>query len=166
MSANSLPSAARYTHHGVLMRVLNWIAPAPTPIRGRSAGAVQRTFEDAVRVFEADLLPTIKPKAATRYRVSIKALMKSFAGLSISAITTSNLQQFVSMRRQDGVQGTTIRRDLACLSLIMQQITSRGWLRANPCETSISEASRRRRPGPDTCRRRKRTTSLVKIILW
>jgi hypothetical protein len=32
------------------------------------------TFDDVMRAFEAQSLPSLKAKAATRYRVSIKAL--------------------------------------------------------------------------------------------
>jgi integrase/recombinase XerD len=129
------PSTARSIPiRGAYMRVLDWLFP---PVKSGASpllttSVTEMTFEDAVRMFETDFLPTIKPKAATRYRVSVKALIRSFAGVPISEITTSNLTQFVSVRRQDGVQGATIRRDLACLSSILQQARLKGWVRENP----------------------------------
>ena len=111
MIAISASPARSIPIRGAYMRVLDWMFP---PVKSGASpvlttSAAEMTFEDAVRVFETDFLPTIKPKSATRYRVSSKALMRSFAGIPVSRITTSNLQQFITARRQDGVQGATIR---------------------------------------------------------
>ena len=152
MIAVSPSTAPSIPIRGAYMRVLDWLFP---PVKSGASpvlttSATEMTFEDAVRVFETDFLPTIKPKAATRYRVSSKALMRSFAGLSVAAITTSNLLQFISVRRQDGVQGATIRRDLACLSSILHQVKPRGWLRKNPLRDLDLMISTSHHPGLGT----------------
>ena len=148
MFANSQPTISSHFLHGRIVRVLSGLLslPAsfrskfgdrlwPSPMLDQQCREARYTFDDAVRVFETDFLPTIKPKAATRYRVSIKALMRSFSGVPIAGIATSNLMQFIAVRRTEGVQGSTIKRDLACLSLILQLATSKGWVLANPVRT-------------------------------
>jgi hypothetical protein len=57
--------------------------------------------------------------------------------------------QFISVRRTEGVQGSTVRRDLACLFSILQLAKAKGWLRKNPVQdldlSVIEQASSRTR---------------------
>ena len=97
--------------------------PAPPPKR--------YSFEDLVRLFEREYLISLKPRSAKRYRVSIKALRRSFGGLYLDEISKPRILEFVGMRREEGVTGATIRRDLTCLSSMIEQAKLWEWMDIN-----------------------------------
>lgn len=110
-------------------RLTKWIAK----LEGLNFGEKEdHSFDEAALKFTAEHLPTLKPKSALRYNVSIDALVRSFEGVALSKVTSSTLLAFVNMRREDGVKPPTIRRDLNCLSSIMGLAIEWEWIEANP----------------------------------
>ncbi len=74
------------------------------------------TFNEVVEAFAEIHFPRIKPTSARRYAVSILSLADIFDGVLWDEITPAKLNAFVDHRWADEVTGSTIRRDLACLS--------------------------------------------------
>ena len=95
-------------------------------------GRTRRTFEDAVHRFAQEHLPTLKPKSAERYRVSLRALAPTLKGLYLDEITKARLTDFITVRQRAKVTGATIRRDLACLSSMLELAKSWDWIGSNP----------------------------------
>jgi hypothetical protein len=77
----------------------------------------KRTYAEAEDRFIREHLTTIKPRAAMRYGVSLKHLSGHFGHMTLDQIGSAELSSFETRRRGDGVTASTIRRDLACLSL-------------------------------------------------
>src|SRR5262249_55439607 len=82
-------------------------------------GRTRHTFEESTYRFAQEHLPTIKPKSAERYRVSLRALAPTLNGLYLDEITKGRLGTFIAGRQRGGVTGATIRRDLTCLSSML-----------------------------------------------
>ena len=78
-------------------------------------GKPRHTYNDVMARFVREHFPTLKPGAAKRYGVSIKALTTEFDGKYIDGIDRTLLADFVSKRKRS-VKDPTILRDLACLS--------------------------------------------------
>lgn len=85
-------------------------------------------FDQAVRAFIVEYLPTLKPSSATRYGVSLKWLADKFANVFIDEIGREELSGFESWRRAIGASNPTIRRDLACLSSLFTFCEDREWI--------------------------------------
>lgn len=102
-------------------------------------------FREAVRVFIAEHLPTLKPSAARRYGVSIKWLNDKFGDGFLDGIDRKALAEFESVRRSHGASAPTIRRDLACLSSILTTCEDKDWLEegSNPVRGFMKRRSKR-----------------------
>lgn len=123
------------------------------------------TFDEAATKFIDEHLPTIKPRSADRYIVSIANLTRTFEGMDLEKITSAALNDFVSMRRADRVppppnkkprqakdkpekprkliSSPTIRRDLACLSSIFGMAIEWEWIEVNPVGPFLRRMKRR-----------------------
>lgn len=103
----------------------------------------RRTFDDAMLKFDDEHLPTLRPRAAQRYRTSIVHLTDSFEGLFLDQITSAKLAEFEAKRRADGVSAPTIRRDLACLSSMFGCCIDWEWLDVNPVGAYLRRRKKR-----------------------
>src|SRR5581483_4043853 len=103
----------------------------------------RRTFEETAKRFIDEHLTTLKPSAAKRYGVSLKQLVRTFAGTTIEKIGTAELSEFETRRRTDGVKPGSIRRDLACLSSMLTSAVDWEWIDVNPVPAYLKRRSRR-----------------------
>lgn len=78
-------------------------------------GKARHTFEDLARRFMTEHLPTIKPSSRRRYLMSLKALEPHFTGKFLDQIGRKEISDFIASRGKL-VTGSSVRRDLACLS--------------------------------------------------
>lgn len=78
-------------------------------------GKPRYTFDALVERFIAEHLPTIKPSSQRRYLMSLRALAPYFEGQYLDEIGRKQISDFISARRRT-VTGSSVRRDLACLS--------------------------------------------------
>ncbi len=92
----------------------------------------KRSFNDAAERFGIEHFKELKPKSAKRYFVSIANLLKTFDGVLLDDITSARLNEFEQSRKAQGVSQSTIRRDLACLSVIFSSAEEWEWASANP----------------------------------
>ncbi|SRR5579883_283130 len=92
----------------------------------------RRTFDEAMLKFIDEHLPTLKPKAAQRYRVSAVHLTNAFEGRFIDDLGSAEFMEFETTRRRAGAKPPTIRRDFACLSSMMSCCIDWEWIDANP----------------------------------
>jgi integrase/recombinase XerD len=95
-------------------------------------GRTRQTFDEVAYRFAQEHLPTLKPRSAERYRVSLRALAPTFKGLCLDEITKTRLASFISQRRKTGLAGATVRRDIACLSSMFELAKSWDWITTNP----------------------------------
>lgn len=103
----------------------------------------RRSFEETAQRFIAEHLTSIKPMAAKRYGVSLKQLVRLFAGSTIEKIGSAELSAFETLRRTDGVTASSIRRDLACLSSMLTSAIDWEWIEANPVPSYLRRRARR-----------------------
>ena len=54
-------------------------------------------------------------RSIKRYEASIKNLKKKFIGKTLLAITSSEIEDYISFRKDEGAQNATINRELMCL---------------------------------------------------
>lgn len=92
----------------------------------------KRSFNDAAERFGLEHFKELKPKSARRYFVSIANLLKTFDGVLLDDITSGRLNDFEQARKAQGVSQSTIRRDLACLSVIFSSAEEWEWTSSNP----------------------------------
>lgn len=100
------------------------------------SGRPRVSFREAVKQFVQHHFPTLKPKAAQRYGVSLKWLGDVFGGMYIDQISRKHLAEFEDARRRMAVRNKpearvsspTIRRDLSCLSSVLTFCEDREWL--------------------------------------
>lgn len=102
----------------------------------------ERTLNEAVDRWVDEHLPTLKPSAAERYRVSLVHLIEHFDQTPIHAIRSARLNDFEQMRRSHGVTGTTIRRDLGCLSSLVSSCEMWEWVEVNPVKAYMRNRAR------------------------
>lgn len=104
----------------------------------------RRTLDDAVERFIKEHFPTLKPKTKIRYRTSIKHLMDHFGGVTMDQVK-GKLPDFEAARRARGVSSSTIRRDLACLSVIFASAIDWEWLddSGNPVQSFMRRRAKR-----------------------
>lgn len=103
----------------------------------------RRSFEETAKKFIAEHLTAIKPGAAKRYGVSLKQLVRTFAGKTIESIGSAELSEFETLRRTDGVTASSIRRDLACLSSMLTSAVDWEWIDVNPVPAYLKRRARR-----------------------
>lgn len=94
-----------------------------------------RTFNTAAERFGREHFKNLKPKTRKRYLVSIANLLEEFDRVSLSDITSSRLYDFEIRRAADNVSGSTIIRDLACLSSIFTLAEVWEWADRNPVKS-------------------------------
>lgn len=92
----------------------------------------RRTFNEAAERFGEEHFPNLKPKSAKRYLVSIANLLVHLDGAFMHEIGTARLGEIERARKKGGVSNSTIRRDLACLSVIFTKCEEWEWVTANP----------------------------------
>lgn len=102
-------------------------------------------FNEAAQRFVREHLTTLKPSGAKRYGVSLKALSLHFGGKGLVDITKAELSAFETQRRQDGVSSGTIRRDLSCLSSMLESATDWEWIEdgSNPVPSFMRRRAKR-----------------------
>lgn len=84
---------------------------------GHARGDVPRhRFEEAVERYFSET--RVKPKTLRSYRSNSRTLGAIFDALHLDEITRRVIAEFVSARKRAGVTDTTIRRDLAFLSVV------------------------------------------------
>lgn len=86
------------------------------------------TFEEAVKRFIGEHLPTLKPSSARRYGISLKWLADKFEAVYLDQITRDKLAEFETWRRSAGTAAPTVRRDLACLSSLLASCEEWNWI--------------------------------------
>lgn len=90
------------------------------------------TFDDAALKFQEKHYKTLKPKSQLRYTVSLVNLANSFHGVPLEDIGSALLSEFVEARQEDGVEDSTILRDLGCLSSVFSKAEEWEWIDRNP----------------------------------
>lgn len=103
----------------------------------------RRSYAEAEEKFIREHLTTIKPRAATRYGVSLKHLSEHFAGKMLHQITSAELSAFETKRRTQGVRPGTIRRDLACLSSLLESCIDWEWTETNIVPSYLRRRAKR-----------------------
>lgn len=121
-------------------------------------GKPRRTFDDLALSFIERHLPTIKPRSAQRYGVSMSAMTDYFEGLYLDEITSAKLAEFVDKRREAGIRipdkligkrapkaisPSAIRRDLACLSSMFGCAIEWEWVEHNPVPAFMKARKKR-----------------------
>jgi integrase len=97
----------------------------------------KRTFNQAAERFGEEHFPNLKPATRTRYTVSVANLLQDFNGVNLDAIEAVKLGEFERRRKAMGVTSATIRRDLACLSVIFTLAEGWVWVKGNPVKPYI-----------------------------
>lgn len=104
----------------------------------------KRTFNEAAERFGQEHFKELKPKSARRYFVSIANLLKSFDGVLLEDITSARLNEFEQARKAQGVSASTIRRDLACLSVIFSFAEEWEWVTSNPVKPFLRNRKKKK----------------------
>ncbi len=92
----------------------------------------RRTFDEACEVVAEQHFLNLKPRSPEQYRVSMANLAPDFRGVRLDEIGSARLAAFELRRRRMGVTGSTIRRDLACLSMMFTKAEEWEWIERNP----------------------------------
>lgn len=112
---------------------------------GRARGDVPRhRFEEAVERYFQET--RVRPRTLSSYRSNSRTLAPTFNALHLNEITRRVIAEFVTARKRAGVTDTTIRRDLAFLSVICSACGRWGWLDTNPVTTFGKRGLREGRP--------------------
>lgn len=121
-------------------------------------GKPRHTFDDLALAFIERHLPTIKPRSARRYGVSISAMADHFEGVYLDEIASGKLADFVEIRRRAGIRipekligkrapkaisPAAIRRDLACLSSMFGCAIEWEWIEHNPVPAFLKARKKR-----------------------
>ncbi|MGH1570888.1 tyrosine-type recombinase/integrase [Methylobacterium sp. P31] len=102
---------------------------------GRARGDLPRhTFAEAVERFFQEI--RVKPSTLRCYRSNSRTLGSTFDALYLDQITKRTIAEFVSARKRAKVTDTTIRRDLAFLSVVSAAAQRWSWLDTNPVTAS------------------------------
>ena len=102
---------------------------------GRARGDLPRhTFADAIERFFQET--RVKPATLRSYKSNSRMLSPTFDALYLDEITKRIIAEFVSSRKKAGVTDTTIRRDLAFLSVVCAAAQRWAWLDTNPVTAS------------------------------
>lgn len=94
-------------------------------------GKQRRTFDVLIERFIAEHLPTVKPTSRRRYLMSLKALVPHFEGKYLDEIGRKQISDFIT-GRQKLVSGSSVRRDLACLSVAFNRGIGWDYIDRNP----------------------------------
>jgi integrase len=93
----------------------------------------------------AQHFPTLKPKSAQRYGVSLGWLSDKFENSFIDEISRQALSELEEDRRATGVTSSTIRRDFACLSSLLAFCEDKDWIEEgkNPVPSYLRRRAKR-----------------------
>ena len=97
----------------------------------------KRTFNQAAERFGLEHYKNLKPATRKRYTVSVANLLEDFSGVHMDAIDAAKLGEFERRRKTGNVTSATIRRDLACLSVIFTLAEGWIWVKGNPVKPYI-----------------------------
>ena len=103
----------------------------------------RHTFNDAAERFGKEHFKTLKDTSRVRYIVSISNLLKIFDNVPLCEISSVKLGEFEQRRRCEGVTNSTIRRDLACLSVIFSTAEEWEWAAKNPVKPYLRGRAKR-----------------------
>ena len=103
----------------------------------------RHTFNDAAERFGKEHFKTLKDTSRVRYIVSISNLLKIFDNVPLCEISSVKLGEFEQRRRCEGVTNSTIRRDLACLSVIFSTAEEWEWVAKNPVKPYLRGRAKR-----------------------
>ena len=95
----------------------------------RCAGLGGHTWNEAVVGWLEDSARNLKPESLRRYQTSLNALDPYFEGRFLADIKRADIAAYMSARYQ---VAKTAKRDLWCVSAIMQWALSRDWIEHNP----------------------------------
>ncbi len=102
-----------------------------------------KTFNEAAERFASEHFPTLKVASARRYFASMKHLLENFDGVLLEDITSARLSELEQRRRRDGVTTSSIRRDLACLSVVFSCAEEWEWIKYNPVKPFLRGRAKR-----------------------
>jgi integrase/recombinase XerD len=102
----------------------------------------KRTFEAVAEWFSKKHFPVVRPTSARRYVTSLNQLVPHFGNMQIDEIRSAHLTAFQEKRLAAGVTNSSIRRDLACMSVLYSYAEAREWVTRNPVKPFLFEASR------------------------
>jgi integrase len=100
-------------------------------------------FDQAVDLFTERHLPRVKPSTRKRYVHSLMNLADHLAGKDLGKIGSAELVSYETARRTAGVTTSTIRRDLATLSVLFEEAIDAEWISTNPVKPYLKKAKRR-----------------------
>ena len=106
-------------------------------------GKAPYPFDDAMLDLIDSHFPSLKPNSVRRYLISARALTRIFEGMFLHRIDGTALFQFEMQRRSEGVKPATIRRDLACLSVVFGQAIDAGHVEINPVPAYMRRRAKR-----------------------
>lgn len=115
-------TAARKSRDKMLEEAANWAYSENSSVTWLKAVAEWIKFE-------GKYLP---PATAKRYMVSLKTAERFLANMNIKAIDGKVIGEYVKIRRNHGVTGATIRRDLTAISRVLDYSISENWRDDNP----------------------------------
>jgi integrase/recombinase XerD len=95
-------------------------------------GKPRRTFKEAYARFLADYLPMLKPRTQERYLTTLRIVAGIFGDLYLDEITRGRLADYATKRLRGGVIGSTVRRDLATMSVLCTCAVNWDWIDVNP----------------------------------
>jgi integrase len=102
---------------------------------GRARGDLpHHTFAEAVERFFQET--RVKPSTLRSYKSNSRTLSPIFDALYLDQITKRIIAEFVSARKRVKVTDTTIRRDLAFLSVVCAAAQRWAWMDTNPVTAS------------------------------
>lgn len=101
----------------------------------------RRTFNQAAERFGAEHFKELKPSTRKRYLVSIANLLNEFDGARLDEVGSARLGDFEQARKRDKVSSSTIRRDLACFSVIYTFAEQWEWATHNPVKPFLRARS-------------------------
>lgn len=101
------------------------------------------TFDDMAVKFIDEHVPSLKESSGRRYGVSIDNLARVLEGYPLASVGKAAMTKFVTMRREEGAANPTIRRDLNCLSSMMEMAIDWEWIDVNPVGPFLKRMRRR-----------------------
>ena len=97
----------------------------------------RRTFNEMVEKFGKEHSQNLKPATRQRYAASIGTLPEDPNTAHIGDTGSARLGDFEGRRKAQGVTSATIRRDLACLSIMYSLANAWEWVKTNPAKSYI-----------------------------
>jgi len=115
---------------------LRYLVRVQEEVRQRDFGdRPRRTFKEMVERYRAEHLPQLRPSTQRGYGHLLRYLEAHFDDIEITRIGKAEIADLVSVRRQQGVGGSAIRRVLACLSSVYSCACGWDWIDRNPVQS-------------------------------